>query len=143
MKRLIFVCRGNVCRSPYAEASAKALGFVATSCGVDVQVRTPCEPMAITAAFRRGIDISAHVSCSIYDLSLNSEDCLVALDPSHLAVTELVAKKHGCQYTLLGLWKRRSVLTIEDPYGKPVQAFEACYASIDEALEGLTICLSR
>jgi len=137
IERFVFVCRGNVCRSPYAEATAKSLGLSATSCGVDVSRSAPAESMAVRAAFLRGKNLSECMSRSIFDVPLDSSDCLVAMDSSHLPVARDVAARVGCQTTLIGLWRTPFVPEIADPYGRPLQNFHQCFNEIDEALVGL------
>ena len=140
---LVFVCRGNVCRSPYAEAAAKALGYFAISCGAYVCHSAPAELMAARAAILRGKDISKHMSRSILDLQIKSTDCLVAMDPSVLSVSRGVASRTGCQVTLIGLWGDPPVGEVEDPYGMPLNAFVNCYDKIDKALDGLLKCIEE
>jgi len=143
IERLVFVCQGNVCRSPYAEAAARALGFMAISCGVDVRSHAPAELMAVRAALFRGKDISLHMSQSIFDLALESSDCLVVMAPSHLPVTLDAAVGVGCQVTLIGLWRDPVLPEIEDPYGKPLKNHYNCFNDIDQALSGLISELKR
>lgn len=135
--RFVFVCVGNVCRSPYAEAAAQSQGVSATSCGVDVSRSTPAELMAVEAASLRGMDLSAHRSRSIYEVQLDSADCLVVMAPAHLAAVQAVAAASSCQVTLLGLWCNPVIVEIPDPYGKPLEEFRKCYDEIDRALTGL------
>ena len=137
IERLVFVCRGNVCRSPYAEVVAKSLGLSATSCGVEVSRSAPAEAMAVRATLLRGKDLSEHMSRSIFDVPLDSSDCLVVFDLSHLPTARDVAAHVGCQITLLGLWREPSVTEIADPFGRPLQNFRQCFDEIDEALAGL------
>jgi len=141
IKRLVFVCRGNVCRSPYAEAAAKSLGFTSLSCGVEVSHSAPAEKMAIKAAYLRGKDLSQHMSRSIHNIELNNSDCLIAMDPTHLPVARDVAERVGCQITLIGLWRKIPIPEIADPYGKALQVFSVCFDEIDEALDGLFLSL--
>jgi len=137
IERLVFVCRGNVCRSPYAEAAAKSLGLLAISCGTDVSCSAPAEAVAVRAAFLRGKDISEHMSCSVIDVPLCRSDCLVAMDPSHLSASREAVARAGCQVTLIGLWKKPLMLGIPDPFGRPLEDFSKCFGAIDEALAGL------
>lgn len=135
--RLVFVCLGNVCRSPYAEASALSLGMPATSCGVNVTRTDPAEPFAIEVALARGKDLSIHSSRSIYELSLSPSDCLVVMAPSHLRAAQEVAAEKGCQITLIGLWGEPPIAEIPDPYGKSKAEFDDCFDKIDRSLAGL------
>lgn len=135
--RFVFVCFGNVCRSPYAEVAAQSQGVSATSCGVEVSRSTPAELTAVEAASLRGMDLSAHRSRSIYEVQLDSADCLVVMAPAHLAAVRAVAAASSCQVTLLGLWCTPVIVEIPDPYGKPLEEFRKCYDEIDKALTGL------
>jgi protein-tyrosine phosphatase len=137
IKRFVFVCRGNVSRSPYAEAVAKAIGFPAISCGVDVSKSAPAEAMGARAALLRGKDISEHMSRSIFDVKIDRGDCLVAMDPSHLPISKDIASRLGCQLTLIGLWCRPIVHEIQDPYGGKLETYQHCYDKIDEAVKNL------
>ena len=143
IKRLVFVCRGNVCRSPYAEAAAKSLNFRSISCGVDVEYSAPPEENALRAALLHGNDLSKHMSRSIFNVPLNSSDCLVAMDPSHLSIALSVAKNNGCQVTMMGLWKQPTVIYIPDPYGKPLKSFIECFNLIDIVLIDLSVSLMK
>lgn len=143
IERLVFVCRGNVCRSPYAEVAAKSLGIPAISCGVDVRRSSPAETMAVHAALLRGKDLSEHMSRSIFDVPLTSSDCLVAMDLSHLPIASDIADRVGCQLTLIGLWREPCVSGIKDPYGRPLKDFYRCFDEIDEALFGMKICIEQ
>lgn len=134
VKRLVFVCSGNVCRSPYAEAVTKSKNLPAISCGVEVYRSAPAEPMAVRAAILRGKDISRHVSRSIYDVSIVDSDLLIAMDPSHLNISHKVAHNVGCQATLISLWHESPLSGIADPYGGQLDEFNACFDEIDNSL---------
>ncbi|WP_224981911.1 arsenate reductase/protein-tyrosine-phosphatase family protein [Geomonas agri] len=134
--RLVFVCFGNVCRSPYAEVAAQTQGISATSCGVAVRRSAPAELTAVEAALLRGIDLTKHRSRSIYQVELNPSDCLVVMAPSQLTVALAVAAENGCQVTLIGLWCDPAIAEIADPYGRPLEEFRQCFDDIDRALAG-------
>ena len=50
IERLVFVCKGNICRSAYAEAVAKSLGVSAISCGLSTKLDAPANADAIEIA---------------------------------------------------------------------------------------------
>lgn len=143
VERFVFVCRGNVCRSPYAEAVAKSLGFQAISCGVSVTTSAPAETMAVRAAFLRGRDISRHLSRSIFDVSLTKTDCLVVMDPSQLPVAQKLAIAARCQVTLIGLWLNPCKVEIFDPYGSTLFNFNKCFTEIDDSMINLVRVLRK
>ena len=71
--KLLFVCTGNTCRSPMAQAiftdMAKECGidFVTGSAGLHAQDGTPASEYAVLACGETGLDISGHSSKSIRD----------------------------------------------------------------------------
>ncbi len=138
IERLVFVCKGNVCRSPYAEALARSLGWRSASCGISVSRSVPAEPTAMEAAQIKGKDLSKHWSRSIVELTLGPSDCLVVMDPSNLPDARKAARRFESQLTLLGLWRDPPLCEIRDPYGKPLEEFHRCFGEIEEALQGLT-----
>jgi len=89
-KSVIFVCLGNICRSPLAEGVAKAK---AKELGLDIKIESaglstyhngenPCY-VSQNSARKNGIDISNLVSEHISDFDLDSFDLIVALDESN------------------------------------------------------------
>ena len=135
--RLVFVCKGNVCRSPYAEAVARSLGFSAVSCGLNVSHRAPAEAAAVRIGLVKGLDLSRHLSVSINDIELKRSDCLVAMESWQIDELAPTVEAIGCQKTILGIWRRPPVLRIPDPYGKNSVEFALCFDLIDSAIAGL------
>jgi protein-tyrosine phosphatase len=90
MKKIIFVCLGNICRSPLAEGVAKSRAKVL---GVEIQIdsaglskyhngEAPCM-VSQRLAKAHGIDISHQVSQHISEFDLFSYDLVVAMDESN------------------------------------------------------------
>lgn len=92
MKSLLFVCSGNTCRSPLAEALTRA---AAVERGVEVEVSSagimategaPASPGSVRAANRRGADLSRHRARRIDERDVQSADLVLVMTPAHLAV---------------------------------------------------------
>lgn len=138
VQRLVFICSGNICRSPYAEEKTKASGFPAISFGLcagrdDVPPRA-----AVAAASARGVDISRHRSRPLAPGELRPSDLILLMEPSMQAETiEMIG--NGARVVPLGLWPRfnRPRPYIPDPYGLPEPVFAFCYALIDLAVEAI------
>jgi arsenate reductase len=80
MKKVLFVCVGNSCRSQMAEGFANALGkgkVVAFSAGTMPAARV--HPLAIEAMREVGIDISRQYPKSITEFDLSEFDAVVSL----------------------------------------------------------------
>jgi len=90
MKKIIFICLGNICRSSLAEGVAKAK---AKELGLSVQIdsaglsryhngEAPCE-VSQKLARENGIDISKQLSQHVSEFDLHSYDLVVAMDESN------------------------------------------------------------
>lgn len=141
IERLVFVCQGNVCRSPFGDGVAKRLGIASESCGLSVLRRRPPPSTATAAARLRNIDISSHYSQPITDLKLSATDCIIAMEPRHLEKLAGVPGFRECQTTLLGLWNAPAIVAIRDPYGADLDTFSECYRLIESSLSRFAVNL--
>jgi protein-tyrosine phosphatase len=133
VRRLVFVCRGNICRSPYAERRALAMGLRASSFGLVTSDGGPPPGPAIAAAARRGIDMSRCRSRRIEDFAIEPGDLLIGMEPSH--GTALAQRCPGAKVTLIGLWSIPKRPHLHDPfYTLADDYFDTCYGVIDSAL---------
>jgi protein-tyrosine phosphatase len=135
--RLIFVCKGNICRSAYGEARARALGFNTTSFGLGVEDQTGADATSIKVGSQRGLDLSPHRTKSRSQISLSGGDLLIAMEPWQAAELKLFSNHTNAQVTLLGLWHGKPRPYIGDPYGLSPVYFNTCFAVIDQALDNL------
>ncbi|GJL64999.1 MAG: hypothetical protein NPIRA04_36530 [Nitrospirales bacterium] len=136
VSRVIFVCHGNICRSPYAEFKYRDLGGHTISAGLQAKSGNPANSSAQVAAASRGIQLDAHRSQNIQEVSLHSGDLLVAFEPDHAnSLYDQYFKENDIQVTLLGLWSPQSwAVYFHDPYGLSNAYFERCFHRIDLAL---------
>lgn len=140
--RLVFVCLGNICRSPYAAARAHRLGLSSASFGLRARTGAGAHPLALGRARQRDIDLDRHTSTHRSDFSLRAGDLLIGFEPAHGAQLRGDALPDGVQISLLGLWCTPSVPYIPDPYGQAPGCFDRCYEVIDEALDVIALRLS-
>lgn len=144
VSRLVFVCAGNICRSPYAERRALMMDYPAASCGLTGKSGRPADLGARAAAAIRGISLEGHRSCNINDFHVAPGDLLVGMEPGqvqHLAT--LFGPRDNVQITLLGLWSRPRREHLADPYGLKPAYFGMCFDVIDSAVREMTGRLAR
>jgi protein-tyrosine phosphatase len=137
--RLVFVCKGNICRSPYAEASARANNrrLQIASFGLHAVPKQPANEQAVRIAGRRGIELNEHRTRRVTDLSIRRSDLLIAMEPAQAQALEAHVHACGAQITLLGLWAGDIMPSISDPYGHDDAIFEQCFDTIDTAIRAL------
>ncbi|WP_405223830.1 arsenate reductase/protein-tyrosine-phosphatase family protein [Lentisalinibacter sediminis] len=137
VRRVVFVCQGNICRSPYAEALLRDEGLPTVSCGLGANGVAPADQIAARVAYGRGIDLSGHCSLNVKDVDFRPGDLVLGMQPAHLSAMQPFVETHGICASLLGLWARPPRPWIEDPYGLAPGAFEDAFDIIEESIARL------
>lgn len=132
--RVLFVCLGNICRSPTAEAVFRQQ---LSSAGLDVQVAVdsagtsdwhvgkPADTRTRLAAQRRGYDMAALRGRQVQVEDFSRFDLILAMDASNMA--ELQALQPADSHAELDLYLRRYQLALDempDPYYGGEEGFE-------------------
>ena len=145
---VLFVCTGNICRSPMAAGvfrtlarrAAMADAFTIDSAGTyDGHVGAPASPLAIEAARLRGYDIDDHRARLLTNEDLLKFDLPLAMDRTHLAAMRWMAPRDRQDHPTL-LMKFAPELGIEevaDPFGGPARGYEEALNLIEAACKGL------
>ena len=134
VRRLVFVCKGNICRSPYGEVRARGLGLDSVSFGFEATDGTTANADAIRVAASRGIDLNAHRSQKAAAPLFRKGDLVLLFEPEHLKRFQQLGAEAGVTASLLGLWARPVRPLVWDPYGKSTRYFEQCFSVIDSGL---------
>jgi len=137
VRRVVFVCQGNICRSPYAAALLRDTGVPTVSCGLGANGIAPADQMAARVAYGRGIDLSGHCSRNVKDVEFRPGDLVLGMQPGHLSAVQPFVVAHGVCASLLGLWAWPPRPWIEDPYGLAPGAFEQAFDLIEESIARL------
>jgi protein-tyrosine phosphatase len=140
--RLVFVCKGNICRSAYASALARDRGLAAVSYGLETTPGLPADGVAQRVAAERGVRLDDHRTQQWIDANLTPNDLVLAMEPWHMRKLRRRAEGAGAQVGLLGFWAQPARRTIEDPYGLPERDFNVCFDMIDAAIEHLVGALA-
>lgn len=140
VERLVFICMGNICRSPLAEYVSLAEGVTAISAGLSAAPGAEADPRAVSWAHSAGYDLSQHRSLAVKDLELLDSDLLVLMEPQQIALTrEQIGEKASemTQITLLGLWHPQPRGYIHDPFCATEPYFHACETVVQSAAKNL------
>ncbi len=146
--QVLFVCMGNICRSPTAEAvmrkrlAAAGLQHVVLvdSAGThDYHVGQPPDPRAQAAAQRRGYDLSLLRARQVAPGDFQSFDLVLAMDFNNLEVLQAMCPPE--QRRKLGLLMayavRRNATIVHDPYYRGAKDFDLVLDYIEDACAGL------
>jgi protein-tyrosine phosphatase len=134
VRKLVLICSGNVCRSPFGELYARHLGIDAESYGFDCRGGDPADDRVLALAAKHGIRDHGHVTRNIRDYQPSSEDLVIVMEPLHLE--QLSAHINAtAQVTLAPLWTKEGSMYLHDPFSGSSVYFENCAATIREALD--------
>jgi protein-tyrosine phosphatase len=140
--RLVFVCLGNICRSPYAEAKARSMGMASISLGLSAENGASADAAALKNALLRGVDLSAHHATRLEPGCLLDGDLVIVFESWQVSE---VRRRLGSQtpVKLLGIWSTPKRPHIHDPYGHRDGYFQQCFSIIDTSLGGLAANMRR
>lgn len=142
VRRLVFVCQGNVCRSCFAAATAKSRGIPSASFGLVTTTGVAAHPPAVAAALKRAIDLSAHRVTSIDDFEFAEGDLVLAMEVRQAKRLQLLLPDN-VQLALLGLWGTPARPHIHDPFGLSDEYLDTCFHTIERAVAHLGDAWSR
>ena len=149
-QKLLFVCLGNICRSPAAEGVflhlLKQRGlidqFVVDSAGTGGwHVGNPADRRMTAAANRRGIDLPSRArQISLDDFS--SFDLVLTMDNDNLATVESLAQEAGPNAVatgkpMLSYARRFKETEVPDPYYGGEAGFEHVLDLLEDACSNL------
>ncbi|MGH7529181.1 MAG: low molecular weight protein-tyrosine-phosphatase [Gemmatimonadales bacterium] len=147
---LLVVCRGNLCRSPFAAAllrqSLGPVGVRVDSAGF-VRPSRSVPPEAVAAAARRGVDLGNHLSHLLTADAARAADLIVVMDPvQQRTVRERFGRAARDIIVLADLDPAppdgAGVRTIRDPIGQGPDVFETSYARIERCVAALVSVLT-
>ena len=152
-KSILFVCKGNICRSNFAEKravkfSGHVIQYRCSSAGIQVDDPKPPPEEAIIAAESMGINIAPHRSRGLDYSMIESHDMIVAMEAWQWKYLRKICQENQEKIFLLPLFDNHSGTSwenynIRDPYGKDIEEFKQCYGRIERCLSGLFLALGN
>lgn len=136
LERLVlFVCTGNTCRSPMAEAIARSIEQASTPTGVTTHFASagiaaaedmPPSPEAVKSLRRRGIDMSDHRSRPLTPDLIERAEVIYTMTPSHAEAVMNAAPDAAHKVFPLG-----EAEVVADPIGHPQEVYDQTAEQIE------------
>jgi protein-tyrosine-phosphatase len=146
ISNILFVCIGNICRSPFAQGLFTKLvrqeghkGFHAESAGLLALPGNSAPLLAKKVAAEFGVDLAGHKAKCLSQEQVDWSELILVMEKSHKdelladfpeATDKMFLIRHFARF---GSRSRG----VADPYGLRYDAYRFCYLDIEDAVSGL------
>jgi protein-tyrosine-phosphatase len=147
---VLFVCKGNICRSAFAGRYLRKVarerdlaGIRSSSAGLVVPLSIPSPAPAVRVAAALGIDIADHRSKPVTAEMIEGSDVVFVMEHRQAVSLRKAFPEHASKIFLLSMfdtgrppaWDRVSRYNIRDPYGGTENEFLECFRGIERSIE--------
>jgi protein-tyrosine-phosphatase len=141
LKKILFVCSGNTCRSPLAEVSARQvfaeMDISICSAGTSAMNGSPASENSIEIARANGMDLTAHRSRMLDRELVREADLIVTMGGRHRQMVGAL-DPDALDYTfLLTNFSEQHHGDIPDPIGGSLELYQRTYGVIRECVESM------
>lgn len=138
---ILFVCTGNICRSPMAQflaarfAREAGLDWRTASAGVEAEIGHGIEPGGLRALAAHGIKGMGHLARQLDGEMLTAADVVYAMTRAHRAIILSRFPAHAAKVLVLREAAGLPDADVADPYAEPDAEYEECAVRIEDALK--------
>jgi len=143
VQSVLFVCKGNICRSPLGEACFRALAMQAgrpltiRSAGLETTPGKPAHLKAQATALEHGLSLEKHTTTQVHAELLDKSDLIVVMEVAQKDRIHGLYPKTIGKVVLLGRFDSTGPLEIADPYSGTSEDFRSCYQQVKRCCQAL------
>ena len=142
MPKVLFVCTGNLCRSPMAEvllrhrlAQEGLDSWQVASAGTWAQNGQPASGYAIQVMAERGLDLRVHRSRPVDRPMMEEADLVLVMTRHHAEALRSEFPDLGNKVWLLSQMGGNRLYDVNDPYGGSLMEYQYCAAELESLIE--------
>ena len=143
VQSILFVCQGNICRSPLAEAYFQSLvekegrHMTVRSAGLETTPGKPAHVNARVIAQEQGLSLDAHATTQVHKDLLDQSDLIIVMEIIQKDRMHRLYPKTKGKVVLLGRFDSVGSLEIADPYSGTSEDFHSCFQQVSRCCDVL------
>ncbi len=143
VQSVLFVCKGNICRSPLAEAYFQSLvdmdgrRMTVRSAGLETTPGKPAHAKAKAVALENRLSLDEHATTQVHKELLDQSDLIVVMEIVQKDRIQRLYPKVNGKVVLLGRFDSVGSLEIADPYSGTSEDFQSCFQQVSRCCDVL------
>lgn len=142
-RAILVVCKGNICRSPLAEAYLKrqveknGLSVEVYSAGLETSFGKPAHPFAQVVGTQGGLVLNQHATQPLHKEQVERADMILVMEWRQRNRIIKLYPQARSKVFLLRQFYDQSVREVADPYSGTLEDFQTCFSMIKQACDVL------
>jgi protein-tyrosine phosphatase len=144
VQSVLFVCTGNICRSPLAEAYFRSLvekegrPMTVRSAGLETTPGKPADARAKAVALEHRLSLDEHATTQVHMELLDQSDLIIVMEMAQKDRIQRLYPRSKGKVVLLGRFDSVGSLEIADPYSGASEDFLSCFQQMSRCCDTLT-----
>lgn len=145
VRAILVVCKGNICRSPLAEAYLKhqvekhGLPIVIESAGLETSFGKTAHPLAQAVGTQGGLLLTQHATQQLHKEQVERADMILVMEWRQRRRMLKLYPQARQKVFLLRQFYDQSVREVADPYSGTLEDFQTCFSMIKQACDVLVM----
>ena len=141
VQSVLFVCKGNICRSPLAEAYFRSLvekegrHITVRSAGLETTPWKPADARAKAVALEHRLSLDEHATTQVHMELLDQSDLIIVMEIAQKDRIQRLYRKSKGKVVLLGRFDSVGAFEIADPYSGTSEDFHSCFQQVSRCCD--------